>query len=239
MNTPLRIAICEDCADDAHRLIDCISQSVIPAAWDRFESGEALLAAFHPGKYDLMLLDIYMGGMEGVEVARLIRQQDEGVVLAFTTTSEEHTLESYRLGALKYLVKPVEAREVAEAMRLADMARRQRHTLFLLSGGRQIELPLDTILYLEAQNHTVLVHTFSGVLRASQSERLAEIELRLPCPPFLRCHYSYIVNLRYVQSVDQDFIMRNGDRVYIRQKELKKHTNAYQSWMLDELSKEG
>ncbi|MCC8027911.1 MAG: LytTR family DNA-binding domain-containing protein [Clostridium sp.] len=238
MNTPLKIAICEDCSEDTQRLIDCILRSGIPAAWDQFESGEALLAAFHPGKYDLMLLDIYMNGMEGVELAGIIRSQDESVVLAFTTSSEEHTLESYRLGALKYLVKPVEARAVGESMLLADMARRHRHNLSLMSGGRWIELPLDTILYLEAQNHTVLVHTFSGILRASQSERLAEIELRLPCPPFLRCHYSYIVNLRYVQSADQDFVMRNGDRVYIRQKELKKHTNAYKSWLLDELDRE-
>lgn len=238
MNAPLKIAICEDSADDAQLLINCIRLIGMPAAWDLYESGEALLSAFLPGKYDLIFLDIYMGGMAGVEAARSVRNRDGNVVLAFTTSSDEHTRESYRLGALKYIIKPVAEKDVAEAMRLADMARRERKYISLLTGGRHVEIPLDTILYFEVQDHAVLIHTSTGTLKASQAERLAAIELLLPCPPFLRCHHSYIVNLNYVQSVEQDFVLSSGDRVHIRQRDLKKHTDAYKSWLLDKLGKE-
>lgn len=224
MDSPLKIAICEDCKTDAQRLVTCICQSGLLAQWDLYESGEALVSGFLPGKYGLIFMDIYLNGIAGVEAAKAVRERDAGVVIAFTTSSEEHTLESYRLGALKYLVKPVSAGDVAEAMRLAEMILRERKTVSLLTGGRRAELPLETILYFEVQDHTVLAHTVSGVLRASQAERLSSLEARLPCPPFLRCHHSYLVNLRHVDRVESDFIMVNGGRARIRQKDFKKLT---------------
>ncbi len=239
MGTPLRIAICEDFNADAQRLVTFICQSGISAQWDLYESAEALVSEYLPGKYGLIFMDIYLNGIGGVEAAKAIRERDAGVVITFTTSSEEHTRESYRLGALKYLVKPVSAGDVAEAMRLAEMILRERTMVSLLSGGRRVDLPLETILYFEVQDHSVLAHTVSGVLRASQAERLSSLEARLPCPPFLRCHHSYLVNLKHVDKVENDFIMVNGGRVHIRQKDLKKLTRYYKEWLLDVLEREG
>lgn len=112
------IAICEDTPADAQLLLSYISDSGIAGRCESFSSGEALLEAFRPGKYDLIFLDIYMGGMKGVDAAAEIRKADRTVTLAFTTTSTEHTLESYRLKAAGYLEKPVKREDVREMLSL-------------------------------------------------------------------------------------------------------------------------
>lgn len=112
MDTPLQIAVCEDNPADAKLLGYPMAESGIANRPEVFPSGEALLAAFQPGKYDLIFLGIYMSGMKGVDAAAEIRKADRTVTLAFTTTGTEHTLESYRLKAASYLEKPVKQEDV-------------------------------------------------------------------------------------------------------------------------------
>lgn len=235
MDRPLHIAVCEDNATDAARLLDCIGQS--GGAWNKpavFRSGEALLRAFAPGRYDLIFLDIYMEGMRGIDAAAKIREADPTVTLAFTTTSTEHTLESYRLKALGYLEKPVSARDVRELLTLAENRRESAPAITLLIEGEYRRLLLDGILYFELKNHAVTVNTLTGALRASQTVKLSQIEKVLPPDAFLRCHHSYIANLRYVCEVDRalkTFAMQNGDRVYIRHASLGKAVKAYEDYL--------
>jgi len=176
------------------------------------------LQAFAAGKYDLIFIDIYMSGISGVNVAERIRDADKNVTLAFTTSSLNHTLESYRLGALKYLEKPVKKQDVLEVLELSAMKKKSRACVTLLVSGKYKDIPMDEIIYFEHRNHAVIIHTISGELRTSQSVKLDTVDAKIPSPPFLRCHYSFIINLNYVQSRDKeypDFIMANGVRVPI------------------------
>lgn len=197
MENPLKIAICEDTDADARRLQLYAEQSGLPLLCERFESDEAFLHSFHAGRYDLVFMDIYMNNaVQGIKAAEAIRETDELVMLAFTTSSLDHTLESYRLKALMYLEKPVKAEDVKETLELALMKRKSLSLLTLTAaGGQRKDIPLDSILYFEQKNHVVEVHTASGVFVTSQSARMDEIEERLPRPPFLRCHRSFMVNL--------------------------------------------
>jgi DNA-binding LytR/AlgR family response regulator len=214
----LRVAICEDESEDIKRLYSFVENSDIPVKADCFKSGEAFLHTFAAGKYDLIFIDIYMSGISGVNVAEHIREADKNVTLAFTTSSLEHTLESYRLGAIKYLEKPLKEHDVLEALELSVMKKKSRACVTLLIGGKYKDILLDEIIYFEHRNHAVIVHTISGELRTSQSVKLDAVDAKVPSPPFLRCHYSFIVNLNYVQSRDKeypDFIMTGGVRVPI------------------------
>ena len=90
-----------------------------------FTDCAALLADFAPGKYDLIFLDIYMNDVQqGVNAAASIRELDALVTLAFTTVSQAHALESYRLKVFAYLEKPVQARDVREVLEHAGDRRR-------------------------------------------------------------------------------------------------------------------
>lgn len=232
METPLRIAVCEDIPEEADWLLRCILEGGIPAECKAFSTGEALAAAFLPGQYDLIFLDIYMDEVQqGITAATKIREMDTTVTLAFTTTSKEHALESYRLKACAYLEKPVRPADVREVLEQAINKRKNAPAIRLLIEGAYRELPLDSILYFEQKNHAVWVNTRTETLRTSQTVKLGDIEPQLP-EGFFRCHHSYIVNLRYVRQLDQElriFQMQNGDTVYIRRPSLGKAVKAYES----------
>lgn len=234
----LRIAICEDFPADALVLKEHISKSGLPTQCMHFSNGEDLLHCLTPGKYDLFFLDIYMNGITGIQAAEKIREIDETAILVFITSSLDHTLESYRLGALMYLEKPVKAAGVKEAIELALMKKKHRATITLwLAGGKNQAVPLDEIRYFEQKGHIIQVYTTSqGILHTTQSVKMNDIEKQLPSPQFLRCHRSYLVNLEYVQRVDKQlhaFRMNNGDQVDIRRGHLAQCTEAFLLWMAD------
>lgn len=234
MLTPLKIAVCEDNEQDISCLLACIAASAIPVECEAFSSGEALLAAHQTGRYDLIFLDIYMNGLLGIDAAAKIRETDTAVTLVFTTTSTEHTLASYRLNAPKYIEKPVTLEEVAEVLGMAQEKRKTAAYIQLLTGGEYRDIPVDSILYFEQQNRAAIVKTLSGTLRTSQTVKFKHIEPLLP-KYFLRCHQSYIVNLKHVKNLDWEqktFTMHNGDKVYIRHQTMKQAAEAYENYLL-------
>ena len=109
MDEPLNIAICEDSPEDEKILLDILKDASIPSIPTVFRSGEDLLRDYEPLTYDLLLSDIYMTGITGVETVSRIRQVDEEIPVAFVTSSPDHTLESHRLSVLKYIEKPYSA----------------------------------------------------------------------------------------------------------------------------------
>ena len=120
---PLRLAICDDLPEEREALLALLEQAPIATVCAQFASSEELLEAFRPGGFDLLLMDIYMDGMTGVEAVRKIREMDETIPIAFTTTSTEHTLESYRLSVLKYLEKPVRQKDINDLLHLVKLQR--------------------------------------------------------------------------------------------------------------------
>lgn len=231
MDTPLKIAICEDTPADTDLLLSHLREIGIVTEIEAFSSGEALLSAFLPGKYDLIFLDIYMVGIKGVDVAAQIRKSDRTVTLVFITTSKEHALESYRLKAASYLEKPVKLEDVREVLELVLVKRDSAAYITLLIEGENRKIPLEGILFFENQNHAVMIHTQSGVFRTSQTVKLNYIESMLP-DSFFRCHHSFIVNLQAIGSVDKElkvFTMQDGSRVHIRYQSLNKAVQAYES----------
>lgn len=233
MDIPFNVAICEDNPHDLARILSYISSSDIPIKCDTFSSGEELLEVFSLGRYDLIFLDIYLQGIRGIDAAAHIRTIDTSVTLAFTTTSLDHALESYRLKAVQYIEKPVSKKEVIEAVQMAEAKRRSAQYLHLLIAGKSQPLPINSIIYFELKNHTISVNTVSEQLRVSQSVKLNQIEAFLP-NTFLRCHHSYIVNLKYVREMDQELkvcTMQNGDKVHIRHSSYKAVVKAYENYL--------
>ena len=214
----LRVAICEDVPDAAAMLAEMVEESGIAADVRVFESGEAFLESFRSGKYDVIFMDIYMGGMRGVDAASVVRETDPVVVIAFTTTSLDYTLAGYRIKAFRYIEKPVRLDAVRETLEYAIQKRKPGPFITMkVSGGIEENIPLNSILYMESRSHVVEVHTFNGVISTCSPTSLNDIEKLLP-PEFLRCHRSYVANLDHVMKVDHDmngFVMKNGHLAHI------------------------
>lgn len=110
----MKIALVDDDIQACDHLQACLDSLLGPSCTlTCYTSGEAFLAAWRPGLFDLVILDIFMAGISGVEVARTVRATDKTVKLVFCSSSNEFASESYEVNARDYLRKPFNCERVA------------------------------------------------------------------------------------------------------------------------------
>ena len=230
---PLRLAICDDLPEEREALLALLEQAPIATVCAQFASSEELLEAFRPGGFDLLLMDIYMDGMTGVEAVRKIREMDETIPIAFTTTSTEHTLESYRLSVLKYLEKPVRQKDINDLLRLVKLQRDSIPRLTIHQNGTVQKLPLSELLYLEQKGHHVMISRKDGSI-VQLYGKLSDLLPQLEGQPFFCPHKSYCVNLAFVRGINeeyQSYELADGNQVPISRANRSKARRAYEDFL--------
>lgn len=177
-----------------------------------FHFPELFLNDYKP-VYDIVMLDIDMPGMNGMEAARRMRQLDEKTILLFVTNLAQYALQGYEVDATDFIVKPVTYERFKYKMSRAvkRLARQERPRLLLRTEQGNVMISIDDVKYVEVQGHNVFYHTQKGVYRIRGSLKQSFEEL--DDPQFFICNKCYIVNLCYVAavnglsvSVDQDVI---------------------------------
>jgi DNA-binding LytR/AlgR family response regulator len=176
---------------------------------DEYPNGEALLAAMRSGKkFDILFLDIYMGDDDGVAIAREIRKTDQECHIVFATSSRERAIEGYGVRALQYLVKPVTAESVAGALDLAlgTMPAADAKSVRVQNRQGVFRLPLADIIYAESNARVVTV-TLRDREPVGFYGKLDDFERECADGRFLRIHKSYLVNLDYVRSIVNGYML--------------------------------
>lgn len=215
----MNIAICEDLEQDAQRLSDLLTRyrekNNLEFEVTVFSSGDELMLGYEPGRFQILIMDIYMDGLNGMETAKEIRALDADCALIFITTSREHAVEGFSVRAAHYLNKPVEYSHIEEAMnRCREQIERFAKSIELTVGGSPVRLRLRDIRYAEVFRKSCVLHTINGDMQISSG--IGDLERMLEGPSFLRCHRSYIVNLNHVRDVKEYyFLMTDGGRALI------------------------
>lgn len=181
-----------------------------------YASGEALLAEYR-SDVDLILLDVEMGATDGLETARAIRNLDLDVLLLFITNMAQFAIRGYEVGAMSYLLKPVNQLAFDREIGRCVTARRERARTDALTCATKsgvMRIPLSNILYLECMKHKIIIHgfdvecEFTGTLK-SYSEQLEPYGFR-------SVNSCYLVNLRYVLGMERnDCLLRDGTRLAV------------------------
>lgn len=209
----MRIAIADDKREDGERIRDLMQARLPSAAFDLFDSGEALLKTLQPGQYDLLLLDIYMQGITGIETARRMREVDKKAKLVFITTSNDFAAESYALHADHYLLKPVDEASVDQLLERVHLTERDGDAVLSLPGG--IQCPRQSIMYTEYSNHRITLHLENGQARKVWMAQ-AELEQRLGGADFVTCTKGIIIGLRWVDRLEgATVLMKDGRQIPI------------------------
>ena len=204
---------------------------------EEFHTGEEFLSVWKPDSFDLIVLDIYMGSLSGIDVARRIRQADEHVRLAFCSSSNEFAAESYEVNAQYYLQKPVTEAGIANMLR--------RLNLELIELTRTVRLPdghpviLRKILYTNYANHVVTLYLKDDVpyrLRTSH----AEIEaLLMSHGYFFSPIKGMIVNFyEIVKLIDDTILISNGQTLPVTRRKIKEVKEAYTKFRFNKMRKE-
>lgn len=236
MSDILKIAVCEDETEQRNRLLALLDESNIKNIYNVFENGENLLNVFEPGKYDLILMDIYMDSeLTGVEVIRLIRKKDKNIPVAFVTTSKEHTLESYRLSAIKYIEKPYSKESIEDTLRLALLKKQDVPSLLVQKNGCLQKIPFADIIYIEQRVHKIFI-CINDDEDLYIYGKLSELNKQLPEKQFFIPHKSFVVNLSFVRYIDTElkcFAMGNHTNVPIRRELLTKAKNTLENYLFE------
>lgn len=177
---------------------------------DTFTSAENFL--FHYAEesdYDILLLDIEMGAMDGVTMAKRVRKDNEAVQIVFITGFDDYISEGYEVSALHYLMKPVKQEKLSAVLNRAAAAMQKAERVILLTvGGRIQRLPVSRVQYVEAFSHTVAIVTGTDTLQVKMP--ISEVE-KLLGEGFSRCHRSYLVGLKHVARLSKtEVILDNG-----------------------------
>lgn len=240
MELPLKIAICEDLAEDRDKLLDILNKSNFACEMSVFTCGEDFLAGYQLRSYDLIFFDIYMDGMTGIEAATELRKIDADVTIVFTTTSLEYALESYRLEALKYIEKPVTARSIIPILQSTYQQKKFAPTLIMRTKPQETQVVLTDILYLEQNGAKYQVRLIDGQVITAPG-KLSAIMEQLDERSFYHCHKSFIVNFSFVKRINKEllmFEMVQGAAVHIRRDGFWKTKRAYEAFLFGSMTSE-
>lgn len=206
----MRIAIVDDSRSDANRLEEFLSRY-------QNETGEKCSSRHFPGAkeflesdmelFDLVIMDIDMPGLNGVDAARRMRKEGSNVVLMFVTNMPQYALCGYEVEAVDYVLKPVAYPDFALKLQKAGryVSRNRDQQLALHTTNGLISLRTSEILYVESALHYLIYHTAGGDHKVRGSMAQAEKEL-LPLR-FAKCNSGFLVNLRHVKSIEKDDVM--------------------------------
>lgn len=167
-----------------------------------FEDGEDVLKDYK-NKYDIILLDIDMPRLNGMDAAELIRERDEDVVLMFITNMAQYAIRGYSVGALDFVMKPITyytfSMKIKRALKRVEKRENKPLVLSLPDGIRTLDI--KQIYYVEVQNRMLHYYTDEGEIIVRGTLQAAE-EILKPYP-FAKCNHWYIVNLMHVKEVNK------------------------------------
>ena len=238
----MRIAITDDDKEQRAALAELLCNELarvgsVTHRITEYPSGEALLAEFERGSFDLILLDIYMGETNGVQTAYRIREKDDEVLLVFCTSSNEFASESFDVGARYYLRKPINAEGIAAMLKRLNLDDIEKNRAVTLPGGKAVRG--RAVLYTEVCEHAVTVALNDGRLLRVRTSHTEIERLLSPLGYFFSPSKGIVINLYEVARMEEDaFVMSNGTSLPIVRRKKKEAREVFDAFRFQKLKKE-
>ena len=232
----LKIAICEDDNIQRKGILNMIDRylGMSGKEYEAFEftSGEKLLTCTE--KFDIFFLDIQMDNISGIDTAKQIRKVYEKAIIIFITGFKDYVFDAFDVHAFHYIIKPINENKFNEVLNsVIRLLSKKDKLLIAKTSNSSYKVFLKDILYLESNQRKVKIHTTYDVIEYYY--KISDLEKELLEDNFYRCHKSYIVNLKYVQSFDNTFItLKNSEKVYISKYKLTDFSKAFMYYLKNE-----
>ncbi len=234
----MHIAVCDDNLEELSRisslLEDYCRERNNSVTYEAFHSAMDLIETMKVRQFDLLLLDILMPGITGMDAAKEIRRSDSEIPIIFLTSSREFAVESYRVGAKDYIMKPARKDEIFPSInkQLARLTQEDAY-LTLKTGIGIVKLPFSQIVYVEVINRTVQFVLTNGEVKEAYGYLTDYEEVLLSDPHYYKPHRSYVVNLRQVTELDKKgFVTILGKTVPVARDAFSKAKAAYMKYLL-------
>ena len=231
----MRIAVCDDekkflqqfrdITDRAYKSLDIVT--------DEFTDGNELLRCFKTRKYDIVFLDIEMPAIDGLTLARKLRDMSEDVYIVFLTGHIEYAIKGYEVSALRYLTKPAEESAVREVLDHVMKKQNVGKALWIKDHEGEHKINLNDIIFIEAQNQKIVVYTVNGEIETRG--KISDYEEKLVPNGFFRIHRGYLVSLSKVSGISgRDIRMSDGTLLPLGRTKEQSFRTALMSYASDE-----
>ena len=230
----MKIAVLEDNENDLSKMERFLSQfsreKGLRFEIDIYRNGAVLLEQYN-SSHDLLILDIDVPSVNGMDVARKIRETDGDVTIFFTTNLTQFAVEGYEVNALDYMVKPFDYYLFSRKMEkiLVHAEKSENKSILLNNRGTYQKLPVQEIQYVEVLGHKLSYHTQKGVYEIRGTIREAEEELGRY--HFVRCNNCFLVNLRNILSIEGNKVMLPGKELQISRYRKKPFIDKFTNYM--------
>lgn len=224
----LRIAVCEDEKVIRESIAEKICIRYPKAQIEQYEMGEQLLREVEG--VDIVFLDIHLEDMNGLEVAKRIREKNHHISIIFITAYEQYVYDAFDVRAFQFLVKPIDSvkfykvlQSAVDNIQIKD--RKEEPFTILKKGHSTYKIYHHQIYYAEVLGRKIKLHTVEGIHEFNG--KLAGLEESLGLN-FFRIHRSYLVNLDYISSYDATKVtLDQGQQLVIAQKKYADFVQAY------------
>ena len=228
----IRIGICDDSSaflQQTKFMIDHWDNRPQGIVTELFGDGDALILAHSKNPFDIILLDVVMPLLNGIETAKELRETDENVKIVFLTSSAEFAVDSYSVKASNYLLKPVEPTKLFACLyELITVIKSVSKCLTVKGLDAVHRIPLTNIEYVESQSKHIVFYT-SDNKKIESTDPLYVYENKLLLKDgFFKCHRSYIINAYRIDSFSTaEVIMHSGCRIPISRSHQKNFEDIY------------
>lgn len=221
----MRIAVCDDEILFIDRIVKNIEKRYkdLDTVIHSFLSGEEFLKHYEKGKanYDAIFLDIEMKQLDGIKTAEKIRKIDDEVPIVFLTSHNEFAAAGYEVSAFRFLIKPVQEDKLIEAIESIKNQISNSKRILVHQKDTNILLKIKDIIYIEAHDKEINIHTSSNCY--IERRNLNDVEEELKEEGFFRTHRGYLVNLNYVREFDtKEVTLENNEKILISRLKYKK-----------------
>ncbi len=212
------IAICDDSSEDREYISNFVKkwakESGIMIYISEFSSAENFMFHYEEKKdYDILLLDIEMDGMDGVTMAKRLRQTNDSIQIVFVTGYSDYICEGYEVEALHYLIKPVKEDKLFTVLnRAIEKRAKNEKVLNIEVGCEMVRIPIYQIRYADVSGNYVTIHALSdNTIKMTLSDLEKELDER-----FFRVSRSEIVNLNCISRVTKkEIILNDGTEIIL------------------------
>ena len=228
-NIMICITIVEDCQEEREHLNELLQQysldNNVVFEINEFESGESLLQSDISERH-IIFMDIELGGMNGIQTAAKIRENDKDVIIVIITNLIQYAIQGYSIQAADFILKPLDHETFNHKMdEWIQLHKSKIKSIILNSGNGMKKYVISKIHYIEVYGHKLVIHTDKGSEEITGT--LKKMEEQLGIYGFVRCNKCYLVNLAYVDSIVDDSVEVGSEFLKISRREKKKFINAF------------
>ncbi len=236
----MRIAICEDQVVQIDLLNNQIKEWAkgrnVNISIHNFTTAEAFLFEWADyDKYDIIFLDIKLGKMSGIELSNIIREKNKNIDIVFVTGFFKYALHGYKVRALQYLLKPIKQNDLYYCLNstLDRISKEdEKNSLILETAKKIIKLDYNEIYYFIMFSPYIDIHTRTE--KVTLRKNISDIEKMLPKEYFIRCHRSYIVNVKHIKSIKKDnVLLENGVKIPISRGKYKEVNDIFINYICE------